>query len=336
MLKPKLFITRQLPGKAIDRLKEYYDVEVWPQYPPPPRDVLLSKAREVDALATLLTDKIDCELISNAPRLRIIAQYAVGYDNIDVVCATKYGVYVTNTPGVLTETVADHTWALILAISRRILESDEYVRKGEWYRSGTGWHPMMMLGYDVHGKTLGIIGLGRIGSAVARRAKGFNMKILYYGRRRKLELEKELGAKYVPLETLLREADIVSLHVPLTKETYHMIGEKELKLMKKTAFLINTARGAVVDTNALVKALKEGWIAGAALDVHEQEPLPPNHPLYELKNVILTPHTGSASWETRIKMANMVAENLIAFAKGEIPPNLVNKEVVNIRKPGFK
>jgi len=307
-LKPKLFITRQLPGKAIERLKEYYDVEVWPHYPPPPRDVILNKAREVDALATLLTDKISCELIKSAPRLRIIAQYAVGYDNIDVECATKHGVYVTNTPGVLTETVADHTWALILAISRRILESDEYVRRGEWYRSGTGWHPMMMLGYDVHGKTLGIIGLGRIGSAVARRAKGFNMKILYYGRRRKLELEKELGAKYVPLDTLLREADIVSLHVPLTKETYHMIGEKELK---------------------------EGWIAGAALDVHEQEPLPPNHPLYELKNVILTPHTGSASWETRIKMANIVAENLIAFAKGEIPPTLVNREVVKVRKPGF-
>ncbi|RLG74036.1 MAG: D-glycerate dehydrogenase [Thermoprotei archaeon] len=335
-MKPKLFITRQLPGKAIEKLREYYDVEVWPHYPPPPRDVLLNKAEEADALATLLTDKIDCELISNAPKLRIIAQYAVGYDNIDVKCATRYGVYVTNTPGVLTETVADHTWALILAISRRILESDDYVRKGEWHRSGTGWHPMMMLGYDVHGKTLGIIGLGRIGSAVARRARGFNMKILYYDHRRKPELEKELRVKYVPLDTLLREADIVSLHVPLTKETYHMIGEKELRLMKKTAFLINTARGAVVDTKALIKALKEGWIAGAALDVHEQEPLPPNHPLYQFKNVILTPHTGSASWETRIKMADIVAENLMAFAKGEIPPTLVNKEVIKVRKPGFK
>jgi len=335
MGKPKLFITRQLPGNAIERLKEYYEVEVWDKYPPPPYEVLLEKVKEINALGSLLTDRIDCNLIENAPRLRIIAQYAVGYDNIDVECATKHGIYVTNTPGVLTETVADHTWALILAVSRRIVEADHYVRSGEWWNSKTGWHPMMMLGYDVYGKTLGIVGLGRIGTAVARRAKGFNMKILYYDRRRKPELEKELGAKYVDLETLLRESDIVSIHVALTPETRHMIGEKELKLMKKTAFLINTARGAVVDTNALVKALKEGWIAGAALDVFEQEPLPPDHPLCKLKNVVLAPHAGSASWETRTKMADIVAENLIAFAKGEIPPTLVNKEVVNVRKPGF-
>ena len=335
-MKPKLFITRHLPGRAIEKLKEYYEVEVWPHYPPPPRSVLREKIRKVDALATLVTDKIDCSLISNVPKLRIIAQYAVGYDNIDVGCATKYGIYVTNTPGVLTETVADHTWALILAISRRIVESDEYVRKGEWYHSGTGWHPMMMVGYDVYGKTLGIVGLGRIGVAVAKRAKGFNMKILYYSRKRKPKFEKELGAKYVPLKTLLKEADIVSIHVPLTDETYHMIDEKELRLMKKTAFLINTARGAVVNTKALIKALKEKWIAGAALDVHEQEPLPLDHPLYKFKNVILTPHTGSASWEARTKMAEIVAKNLIAFAEGKIPPTLVNKEVVNVRKPGFK
>ena len=171
MDKPKLFITRQLPGNAIERLKEYYEVEVWDKYPPPPYEVLLEKVKEIDALGSLLTDRIDCNLIENAPRLRIIAQYAVGYDNIDVECATKHGIYVTNTPGVLTETVADHTWALILAVSRRIVEADHYVRSGEWWNSKTGWHPMMMLGYDVYGKTLGIVGLGRIGTAVARRAK---------------------------------------------------------------------------------------------------------------------------------------------------------------------
>ena len=337
MGKPKVFITRQIPEKGINMIKEYYEVEVWPEYTPPPYEVLLEKAKEVDALASLLTDKIDCNLLQNAPRLRIVAQYAVGYDNIDVECATRLGIYVTNTPGVLTEAVADLTWGLILATARRIVEADHFVRSGEWWKTRTGWHPLMMLGMEIYGKTLGIIGMGRIGRAVARRAKGFNMKILYYDiRRLPKELEEELGAKFVDLETLLKESDVVSIHVPLTKETYHMIGEKELKLMKKTAILVNTARGAVIDTNALVKALEEGWIAGAGLDVFEQEPLPPDHPLTKFKNVVLVPHIGSATYETRTRMAELVAENLIAFAKGEVPPTLVNKEVVKVRPPGFK
>ncbi len=335
-MKPRLFITRQLPGRAIDMISEYYEVEVWPEYYPPPKSILIEKSRDLDALCTLLTDKIDREVLDAASRLRIIAQYAVGFDNIDVDECTRRGVYVTNTPGVLTEAVADLTWALILAIARRVVEADKFVRSGAWERTRTGWHPTMMLGVDVHGKVLGIIGLGRIGSAVARRARCFGMKVLYYDVERKRDLEEELGVDYVDFDELLRKSDFVSIHVPLTKLTYHMIGERELKLMKPTAYLINTSRGAVVDEKALVKALENRWIAGAALDVFEVEPTPKNNPLLKFSNVIVTPHIGSASRETRERMALMVAENLIAFAKGEIPPNLVNKDVISIRRPGFR
>mgnify|MGYP000123673115 CR=1 FL=1 len=337
VVKPKVYLTRQIPQKAIDMIKEYYEiVGIWEEYYPPPYEVLIEKVKDIDALVSLLTDKIDKNLIDNAPKLRIIAQYAVGYDNIDVEYATKKGIYVTNTPGVLTEAVADLTWALILGVARRIVEADEYVKKGEWWKTKTGWHPMMMLGIEIHGKTLGILGMGRIGRAVARRAKGFNMRVIYYSRRRlPEELEKELNAEYVDFETLLKESDILSIHVPLTKETYHMIGEKQLKMMKRNAILINTARGAVIDTAALIKALEKKWIAGAGLDVFEQEPLPPDNPLTKFKNVVMAPHMGSATHKTRTRMGELVAENLIAFIKGEIPPTLVNKEVVNIRKPGF-
>ena len=336
--KPRVFVTRQIPEAGLNMIREYYEVDVWPEYTAPPYEVLLEEAKRSDALVTLLTDRVDCRLIEESqPRLRIIAQYAVGYDNIDVDCATRHGVYVTNTPGVLTDAVADFTWGLILAVTRRIVEADQFVRSGEWYKTGTGWHPLMLLGFEVTGKTLGIIGMGRIGRAVAERAKGFRMRILYYDRYRlPPEEEERLGAKYVDLDTLLRESDIVSLHVPLTPETYHMIGERELRLMKKTAYLVNTARGKVVDTEALVKALEEGWIAGAALDVFEQEPLPPDHPLTKFKNVVLAPHLGSATWDTRNAMARLVAENLIAFLQGRVPPTLVNKEVVKVRPPGFQ
>ena len=335
-MKPYLFITREIPGSAIDELRKYYDVEVWEKMTPPPYDVLLEKARKADALLTLLSDKIDCNLIQQAENLRIIAQYAVGYDNIDIDCATKHAIYVTNTPGVLDEAVADFTWGLLIGIARRIVEADNFVRSGEWYKTGTGWHPLMMLGVEVYGKTIGIIGMGRIGRAVARRAKAFDMKILYYDIvKLSRELEESLGAKYVDLDTLLRESDFVTLHVPLTKETYHLIGERELRLMKSSAYLINTSRGAIVDTEALVKALKEKWIAGAALDVFEEEPLPPDHPLTKLENVILAPHAASASVEARTKMAKLAASNLIEFYKGNIPPTLVNKDVIRKRKPGF-
>ncbi len=335
LLKPKLFITRELFPDVIERLHKYYDVEVWDKYQPPPYEVLVKKAREVDALGTLLTDKIDCNLIENAKNLRIIAQYAVGYDNIDIECATKRGIYVTNTPGVLTEATAELTWALLMAVARRIVEADHFVRWGEWWRLKTGWHPKMMLGMELKGKTLGIIGLGRIGSRVAEFGKAFGMRVIYYSRTRKKDLEERLGIEYRDLDKLLEEADVVSLHVPLTKETYHLINEERLKKMKRTAILINTARGAVIDINALVKALREGWIAGAGLDVHVMEPMDPNHPIMAFKNVVLAPHIGSATYETRHKMAELVAENLIAFYRGEIPPTLVNRDVVKIRKPGF-
>ncbi len=337
MAKPKLFITRQLFEDVIKKLEQYYDVEVWDKYTPPPYEVLLEKAKEVDALVTLLTDKVDCNLLQQAKRLRIIAQYAVGYDNIDIECATRLGIYVTNTPGVLTESTAELTWALILATARRIVEADHFVRWGEWWRTGTGWHPLMMLGVELRGKTLGVIGLGRIGSRVAEIAvKGFGMKVIYYDVKRREDLEKELGIEYRDLDQLLQEADIVTIHVPLTKETYHLINEEKLRKMKKSAILINTARGKVIDTDALVKALREGWIAGAGLDVFEEEPLPPNHPLTAFKNVVLAPHIGSATYEARHAMAELVAENLIAFYEGREPPTLVNKEVLKVRPPGFK
>jgi len=329
MAKPKVYVTRELPERGMKIIKERFDAEVWPEYGPPPKTEIIRKARDVDALVTLLSDKIDAEVFDAAPKLKIVAQMAVGFDNIDVAEATRRGIYVTNTPGVLTETTADFAWALLMAIARRVVEADRYVRSGQWKVS---WHPSMLLGRDVYGATLGIVGAGRIGTAVARRAKGFNMKILYYDVvPMPPEIEKELDAKRVDLDTLLRESDFVSIHVPLIKETYHLINEEKLKLMKKTAYLINNSRGPVVDEKALYKALKEGWIAGAALDVFEQEPTPLDNPLLKLDNVVVAPHISSASYETRSRMAEMVAENLIAFFEGKTPPNLVNPDVVKVR-----
>ncbi|MEM3700592.1 MAG: glyoxylate reductase [Candidatus Bathyarchaeia archaeon] len=327
MPKPKVYVTRELPERGLKIIKEHFDAEVWPEYAPPPKKVIIEKARNVDALATLLSDKIDAEVFDAAPKLKIVAQMAVGFDNIDIPEATKRGIYVTNTPEVLTDTTADFAWALLLAVARRVVEADKYVRSGQWK---VGWHPMMMQGRDVHGATLGIIGVGRIGFAVAKRATGFNMKILFYDVVPRPEMEK-LGAKPVDMDTLLKESDFVSIHVPLMKETYHLINEEKLKLMKKTAYLINNSRGPVVDEKALYKALKEGRIAGAALDVFEQEPTPVDNPLLKLDNVVVAPHISSASYETRSRMAEMVAENLVAFFKGEKPPNLVNPEVMKIR-----
>jgi glyoxylate reductase len=329
MAKPKVYVTRELPERGMKIIRERFDAEVWPEYGPPPKEEIIRKARNVDALVTLLSDKIDAEVFDAAPKLKIVAQMAVGFDNIDVAEATKRGIYVTNTPGVLTETTADFAWALLMAVARRVVEADKYVRSGQWKVS---WHPSMLLGRDVYGATLGIVGAGRIGTAVARRAKGFNMKILYYDVvPMPPEIEKELGAERVDLDTLLKESDFVSIHVPLIKETYHLINEAKLRLMKRTAYLINNSRGPVIDEKALYKALKEGWIAGAALDVFEQEPTPMDNPLLKLDNVVVAPHISSASYETRSRMAEMVAENLVAFFEGRAPPNLVNPEVVKVR-----
>jgi len=316
----KIFLTRRLPDEGIELLKEH-ELEIYGGDAPPSKEEIIEGVRGKDALICLLTDRIDGEVMDASSRLKIIANYAVGYDNIDVGEATKRGILVTNTPGVLTETVADLTWALLMAIARRIVEGDKFMREGKF----KGWAPKLLLGTDVYGKTLGIIGAGRIGRAVAKRAKGFNMKVLYYSRRRNEEIERECNAKFVDLHTLLKESDYVSLHLPLTDETYHLIGEKELKMMKPTAYLINTARGKCVDEKALVRALEEGWIRGAALDVFENEPqLTPE--LKKLDNVVLTPHIGSASYETRSRMAVMVAENVIAALNGKIPPNCINPE----------
>jgi glyoxylate reductase len=327
MPKPKVYVTRELPERGLKIIKERFDAEVWPEYAPPPKKVIIEKARKVDALATLLSDKIDTEVFDAAPKLKIVAQMAVGFDNIDIPEATKRGIYVTNTPEVLTDTTADFAWALLLAVARRVVEADKYVRSGQWK---VGWHPMMMQGRDVHGATLGVVGAGRIGFAVAKRATGFDMKILFYDVVPRPEMEK-LGAKKVDMDTLLKESDFVSIHVPLMKETYHLINEEKLKLMKKTAYLINNSRGPVVDEKALYQALKEGRIAGAALDVFEQEPTPMDNPLLKLDNVVVAPHISSASYETRSRMAEMVAENLVALFEGKKPPNLVNPEVMKVR-----
>jgi len=323
----KVFVTTKLPDLALNKLKEKVDTKSWLQKYPIPKRYILKEIKNVDGLVCLLTDPIDKEVIDAGKNLKVISQVAVGYDNIDLEAATKRGIFVTNTPGVLTETTADLTWALLMAIARRVVEADKYVKDCKWK---IPWSLTMMLGIDVYGKTLGVIGLGKVGSAVARRAKAFEMKILYTGKTRKLDLEEKLGAKYVDQETLLREADFVTLHVPLTPVTCCMIGEKQIRLMKNNSFLINTSRGQVVDEKALTTALKEGWIKGAALDVHAKEPIDQKNPLLKLDNVITTPHIGSASLETRTKMSLMAINNMLNFIEGRVPPNLVNKKVLKI------
>jgi len=327
----KVYVTRELPEEAMELLKSKFEVEVWQEEMPPPKSLLKEKVKEVDGLICLLTEKIDREVIEAAgPQFRGISQVAVGFDNIDVEAATEKGIYVTNTPGVLTETTADFAFALLMAVARRIAEADRYVKSGKWK---VPWGLMMLLGQDIWGKTIGIIGMGRIGFAVACRAKGMNMKILYYDVRRNEQAEKELGAKYVDLETLLKESDFVTIHVPLLPSTRHLINEERLKLMKKTACLINTSRGPVVDEKALYKALKEGWIWAAGLDVWEKEPTDPDNPLLKLDNVTASPHIASGSIATRTRMAVMAVENMTAILEGKVPPNLVNKEVLKVRPP---
>ena len=327
MTKPKIYVTRDIGERGLKIIRQHFDTEVWPEYAPPPKKTIIEKARNVDALATLLSDKIDAEVFDAAPKLKIVSQLAVGFDNIDIPEAAKRGIYVTNTPEVLTDTTADFAWALLLAVARRVAEADKYVRTGQWK---VGWHPNMMAGRDVYGTTIGVVGAGRIGYAVAKRATGFDMKILFYDVVPRPEIEK-LGAKKADLDTLLKQSDFVSIHVPLMKETHHLINEQKLRLMKKTAYLINNSRGPVVDEKALYKALKEGWIAGAALDVFEQEPIPADSPLLKLDNVAVAPHISSASLETRSRMAEMVAENLVAFFEGKKPPNLINPDVMKTR-----
>jgi len=323
-MKPKVFVTRKLPEKALEMIRAECDMEINPHDRVLTKEEIISGVSGKDGLLCLLTDEIDEEIIDSGKNLRIIANYAVGYNNIDVGVATERKIPVTNTPGVLTDTTADMAWALIFAIARRVVEADKFTKEGKY----KGWGPMMFLGGDIYGKTLGVVGLGRIGKSVVKRAKGFDVKVLYFDAFRADEkVEKELGIEYVSLEELLKESDFVSIHVPLLPSTRHLIGEKELLMMKKTAYLINNSRGPVIDEEALVKALRDKEIAGAALDVFENEPeLSPG--LADLENVVLTPHISSASIETRTKMAVMAAENLLAGLKGMRPPNIVNPEVL--------
>ncbi len=319
---PKVFITRRVPESGIKKLKERgYEVDINPEDKVLSKPELIAalKAKPYDAVLCLLTDKIDAEIFGAAPKARIFANYAVGYNNIDVKEAEKKEIFISNTPGVLTESVAEHTIALIFAMAKRIVESDQFMRDGKFI----GWAPMLFLGDDLVGKTLGLVGLGKIGAQVARRMHdGFDMKLVYYDVIRNNELESMYGVEYKPLEDVLAESDFVSIHVPLLPETKHLIGEKELKMMKKTAYLINTARGPIIDEKALVQALKNGEIKGAALDVYEDEPKMAAG-LAELPNTVLTPHTASATIETRSKMSEMAADNIIAALEGKTPPNLV-------------
>jgi len=323
--KPRVYVTRLIPQAGLDMVRAVCDAEVWEGELPPPRDVILGKVRGVEGILSLLTDRMDEEVMDAAgPRLRVISNCAVGYDNIDVLAATVRGVLVTNTPGVLTDTTADFAFALLMAAARRVVEAADYVREGRWRT----WGPLILLGQDVHRATLGIIGMGRIGMGMAKRAQGFDMGVLYFDPFRPPDEAELYGAQGVDLDTLLSEADFVSVHVPLTAETHHMLGAAQFRRMKRTAMLINTARGPIVDLDALYDALKEGDIAYAALDVTEPEPLPADHRLLALPNVIIAPHIASASVATRTKMATMAAENLIAGLQGEMPPNLVNPEVL--------
>ena len=325
MTKPNVYVTRMLPQPAIDLLKEHCEVEINPEDRVLTRDELLEKVRGRDAVLCLLTDTIDDEVYETAgSQCKIFANYAVGFNNVDVEAATKRGILVSNTPGVLTDTTADLAWSLLFSASRRIVEADKFMREGKY----KGWGPMMFLGQDISGKTLGILGSGRIGTAFAKKSIGFDMKVLYHDIKQSPEFEKEVpGCKFVDKETLLKEADFVSLHVPLLESTTHFISDNEFKLMKNTAVLINTARGPVVDEKALVRALKSGEIWAAGLDVTENEPdFEPE--LAELDNVTFVPHIASASVETRTKMGIMAVENIIAALDNEVPPNCLNPEVL--------
>ncbi len=307
-MKPSIYITRKIPDGVLNLLQEQCHVNMWEEEDiPVSREVLAKEIAEVDGLFCLLTEEIDADLIEQAPKLKVISNMAVGYNNIDVQYAASKGIIVTNTPGVLTETTADLTFALLMAVSRRIVEAEHFLQAGEWKT----WSPMLLTGQDVFGATLGIIGLGRIGEAVARRAKGFNMNVLYHNRSRKQEAEETIGIQYAELEQLLKTSDFICVLTPYTEETRNLISYEQFALMKNSAVLINTSRGGIVNEEALYQALLEGKIWGAGLDVFEQEPVPLDHPLLTLPNVVAVPHIGSASIQTRLKMAKLAAENLI-------------------------
>lgn len=336
MRRPRVFVTRHLPGSAEKQLAAFAETEIWPGDLPPSSADLARHATGCHGLLTLLTDRVDEQLLRSVPSLLVVSNMATGFDNVDVLAATMTGVLVARTPGVLSDTTADLAFALILGAGRRVVEADRYVREGKWKT----WGPEILLGNDVHGATLGIVGMGGVGTAVARRATGFGMRIVYASRTRKPEAESELGAEFVSLGGLLSVSDFVSLHAPLTDETYKMINAQTLALMKPTAVLVNTGRGGLVDEGALYDALRGGVIGAAAVDVTDPEPMDSGNPLLTLPNFIVTPHIASASVATRSRMALLAVENLAAALRGEIPEHAVNPEARErwrrrVREAGF-
>jgi glyoxylate reductase len=314
---PTVYITRKLPRPILDQLSKHFHIKIWDkENEPVPSEVLVEEVKKADGLLCLLTDQVDEKVLSGASRLKIVANMAVGYNNIDVEAASKKGIIVTNTPGVLTETTEDLTFALMMAAARRLVESSDFLRGGKW----SSWSPMELTGQDIYGATLGIIGMGRIGQALASRARGFNMRIVYHNRSRKPDVEQDLGLEfYEELHEMLPVCDFVCILVPYASDLHHFIGEKELRIMKKTAVLINTARGGLVDEEALYTALNTGKLFAAGLDVFEKEPVDPDSPLLSLPNLVTLPHIGSASKATRMKMAELAADNLIEVLSDKPP-----------------
>ncbi|MFS0863670.1 2-hydroxyacid dehydrogenase [Fredinandcohnia sp. 179-A 10B2 NHS] len=323
MMKPYVFITRKLSKEAIKPLEAVAEVHMWPEDEVAvPREVLMEEAKKADGILTMLSDKIDKELIDNAPNLKVIANLAVGFDNIDVEYATEKGIAVCNTPDVLTDTTADLTFALLLATARRIVEAAEFVKEGNW----KSWSPLLLAGHDVHHKTLGIVGMGKIGEAVAKRALGFDMEVLYHNRSRKIETEEKLGVVYTSFEDLLEASDFIICLTPLTEQTKNLFTAESFTKMKKSAVFINVSRGPVVDETALYEALVNGEIAAAGLDVFVKEPIEKSHPLVTLPNVVALPHIGSSSTETRTIMMQLCANNIKLVLESQEPETLVNKE----------
>lgn len=322
-MKPYIFITRKLPDDVLQVLQESYEVSMWDKEDVPvPREILIKEASHADALLTMLSDTIDTEVLSAGERLKVVANLAVGFDNIDIQTATEKGIAICNTPDVLTDTTADLTFSLLLATARRIVEAAEYVKNDQW----KSWSPLLLAGHDIHHKTIGIVGMGKIGEAVAKRATGFEMEILYYNRTRKIEAEQRLGVQYTSFDDLVTKSDFIVCLTPLTNETRNLFTREVFQKMKATAIFVNAARGPVVNEEDLYEALLNGEIAGAGLDVFEKEPIRSTHPLLNLSNVVALPHIGSSSVETRITMMKLCLENITNVLDGKPPKTLVNRD----------
>lgn len=321
---PKILITRRLPGDAVYKLGERYEIDLWDRKEKIPYLELKKRVKDKDAIICLLSDRIDREIIDSAPKLKIIANYAVGYDNIDIAYATLKGIYVTNTPHVLTDATAELAWSLLFAVARRVREADIFLREGRF----KGWEPDLFLGKEITGSRIGVIGAGRIGQSFMRKGMGFDVKWYYFSKKRKEDIEREYGAKFVDTLTMFETCDFISLHVPLTQDTYYLIGKEHFDRAGGRVILINTSRGPVVDEREMISALKDGRLLGAGLDVFEKEPYVPKE-LIRMDNVVLLPHIGSATHRTRKKMTEMVVENVEMVLSGKTPPNLVNTELLS-------